>query len=139
MHIGNNIKKIRELKGYDQKYMAKQLGVSQSYYSKLESKEENITVEQVNKVANVLEVSLFDLLAFDEKYVFHFNEKVSKTSCGLVNNYFPSELKDLYEGQLKRIEEQYEKRIKDLKETHERQLQSSKEEIQFLRSQLEKK
>ncbi|MAZ37435.1 helix-turn-helix domain-containing protein [Salibacteraceae bacterium] len=42
MDIGLNIKKVRELKGYTQDYVAQQLAISQRQYSRIEQNESDI-------------------------------------------------------------------------------------------------
>lgn len=65
MLIGNRIKKLRELRGYSQEYMAKKLGVSQEQYSYIESKQKSISEEQKKKIASLLEVSMEYLEQFN--------------------------------------------------------------------------
>ena len=118
MNIGHNIKKIRELRGFDQSYMAGKLGMSQSNYSKIESKGEKITFEQLNKIAEAFEVSPMDILSFDEKVVLNITEqKNGSHSGGYVINHCSPSIQKLYESQIKQLQE----------------------EVKFLRSQLEKK
>ena len=58
-----DLKKIRLLKGYSQKEMAKVLGYSTpSAYRKIEVGEQKITAEQVVKLARKLEISSSFLL-----------------------------------------------------------------------------
>src|SRR5690606_30368890 len=56
------IKQYRELRNYTQMYMSEQLGISQNTYSKLESGGIKLTVERLRQIAEILDVSLMDLL-----------------------------------------------------------------------------
>ncbi len=59
--VASNIRLIRLQKGYTQLYMAYKLRVSQNAYSKLELGNTRLTVENLLKVAHVLEVE-YDML-----------------------------------------------------------------------------
>ncbi|WP_299707381.1 helix-turn-helix transcriptional regulator [uncultured Pontibacter sp.] len=60
--IGSTVRCIRSQKGYSQEYMAFQLNISQNAYSKLERGETEITVRRIYQIADVLEVSVYELL-----------------------------------------------------------------------------
>ena len=58
MHVGIKIRKLRELKGYSQEYVASQLGMVQTNYSKIERGEtKDMTVKRLEEIAKVLEVT----------------------------------------------------------------------------------
>jgi transcriptional regulator with XRE-family HTH domain len=54
MKVGNKIKKIRELKNYTQEFMANELSMSISNYSKIERDEISITLDRLEEIAIVL-------------------------------------------------------------------------------------
>jgi len=58
---GFNIKRIREQKGYSQEFMATQLDISQASYARLESEESKLTIDRLQKIAEILDT---DILAF---------------------------------------------------------------------------
>lgn len=60
--ISKKIRISRLEKTYKQEYMAEELGISQSAYSKLERGETDITVSQLRKIATILGLTLIDLL-----------------------------------------------------------------------------
>lgn len=78
MKIGENIKKLRELKNYTQLYLADELGISLSGYGKIERDQTEITLARLLKIAAILEVDLFTLINFNGNDVF----KSSKYSNG---------------------------------------------------------
>ena len=109
MHVGIKIRKLRELKGYSQEYVASQLGMVQTNYSKIERGEtKDMTVKRLEEIAKVLEVDPSSILNFDEKQVFNstFNNQSGNQGDNIVwmNNSFERE------------RQQYESRIKELKE-----------------------
>lgn len=76
MKVGQNIRKIRELKGLSQEFMASKLDISQSAYSDLENNKTQLSTERLSKVAHLLDVSINDVINFSDKNVFKntFNE-----------------------------------------------------------------
>jgi len=60
--IGDIIRNQRVQKGYSQEYMAHHLNISQNAYSKIERGDTEVTVKRVYEVAEVLGVSVYELL-----------------------------------------------------------------------------
>lgn len=104
MKIGQNIRKIRELRNLTQEHLAEKLGMSQNGYSKLERDETEMTLSKLMKLAEVLETNFLDLIGFDENKLF-FNQTSQDSSNAIMfnHNYEFSELKKQYE---ERISEQ---------------------------------
>jgi len=73
--ILKNIRKIRELKDFDQQYMALQLGISQSQYSKLEKGQKDITLHMLEAIATVLGISRRVLEDFSVAKLFSEKKK----------------------------------------------------------------
>ena len=63
MKISLKIKKMRELKGFSQEYMAYKLGVTQSAYCKMEKEDKRINFENIGKITEALDVELVELVA----------------------------------------------------------------------------
>lgn len=66
MDIGLKIKKIREFQNLTQEYVAIQLGISQSSYSRLEKGNTDLQFSRIVKLAGILDVDIFNLLNPDE-------------------------------------------------------------------------
>jgi len=116
MEVGTNIRKIRELKGFSQEFMSQQLELSQRQFSRIENDETEVSLSKLERIGKILEVSLTQILGFDERFIFQNCEN----AFGNVNqNYYAFS---------KEEREQYEKRITHLEG-----------EIVFLRNQLERK
>ena len=62
--ICDNIRSIRVLKNLSQEYVAESLGISQSAYGKLERGETRITWEKLERIANILGTSPFQVSTF---------------------------------------------------------------------------
>ncbi|MCB0482694.1 MAG: helix-turn-helix transcriptional regulator [Flavobacteriales bacterium] len=59
------IRKIRELRGYSQDYMAVQLGISCKRYSRIECGETKITLERLEQICGIFNITLGDFLSFE--------------------------------------------------------------------------
>jgi transcriptional regulator with XRE-family HTH domain len=101
--IGNKVKKLRELKGYKQEYMAERLGITQQSYSKLESEKTDIPFSRIEQLAEIFEMKPEELVGFDAQYVF--NNYGENKGHQVAYNNFPQELKQLYEDKIKLLEE----------------------------------
>jgi len=98
--LGERIKKAREEKNYSQQYLAQQLGISQKAYSKIENSQTNLTVSHLDKIAQVLEMSVNQLLDTEGKAVY--NNYNTHNGEGIVIKKESSEkLNDLYERMIK--------------------------------------
>jgi len=112
--LGNKIKKVRELKGLKQEYMAEVLGISQPSYSKIETDEVSVSPERLEQIAKVLQVSVQDILAFDEKTIFNLinsmNNSMNPAGVNTNNNpvynfSMPEQMQKLYEDKIKLLED----------------------------------
>jgi transcriptional regulator with XRE-family HTH domain len=71
---GKLIRRRREQLGLSQQEMAERLNMSQSTYSRIEQKDEDITIRQLKTIAEVLEIQLADLLP-DELIIYNHDHK----------------------------------------------------------------
>lgn len=70
-----NIRKFRELKNLTREQMADLLQMSSSGYAKLERGDVDITLKRLYQIAQVLEVSVSQILSFDASQVFHISNE----------------------------------------------------------------
>ena len=68
--VYKNIKKIRELKNLTRDYVADELKMSTSGYGKIERGEVDLTVSKLEKIAEVLDVSIEFIFRFDVSLFF---------------------------------------------------------------------
>jgi transcriptional regulator with XRE-family HTH domain len=68
LNIASKIRKIREIKGFSQEYVASRLEVTQNTYSKIERGETSLSVE---KPATICEIDFNTLFNFDENLIFN--------------------------------------------------------------------
>ena len=112
------IRKLRNEKGYSQEYMAKSLGMSQNNYSQIELGKINLTIERLDKIAELLETDVFNLLK-KEQVVFNSNnnQAVGIASSMTINNPYADKLIASLETQietLKKMLDEKDLRIKEL-------------------------
>lgn len=104
MEIGTKIKKVRELKNLTQDYMSKELGVSQSTYSRFESPESDLTISQLNEIASLFGMKAEDIITFDEKYIFNNYGTANDKSFSVINEVSSKE-RELYEKTIALLED----------------------------------
>jgi transcriptional regulator with XRE-family HTH domain len=81
----SKLKILREVNNYTQEFIAEALGMDQSTYSKLERYPKNLKANQAEKLAEIYDMSVADILA-SEGLTFHFSGHIEKN--GYVNNNF---------------------------------------------------
>lgn len=69
MSIGQNIRKVRELKNLTQSYIARQLGISVAAYSRIERNKTSISLQRLQQIATVLGTDTATILNFNEQEV----------------------------------------------------------------------
>lgn len=95
--VGSKIRKLRNQKEYSQEYMAQKLNISPATLSKWERGETNLTINQLEKVAEVLEVEVVELMDSSVGQINNFKDSHQNT---VVNR----EAHVTYESNLKVIE-----------------------------------
>ncbi|WP_276977728.1 helix-turn-helix transcriptional regulator [Flavobacterium filum] len=105
-NIGQKIRKVRELKGFTQEYMADKLAISQRAYSKLENNETKLNWEKIEIVSSVLGVDPLELVTFDDNMVFNNCTQSGKQHT--FNYNFSEELKKNYEERIEHLEKEIE-------------------------------
>lgn len=66
MNFGESIKKIRKEKGLTQKQLGEKLGISQAAIGQFESNKANPQMETIRKIADALEVELWEIVELDQ-------------------------------------------------------------------------
>lgn len=69
--IGRSIRKIRELKNFTQEQVAEQLGMTPSGYSRIERAEVGVSLEKLQRIADILGVKMSDITSFDDSVFFN--------------------------------------------------------------------
>ncbi len=71
------IRNYRELKNFSQKFVAREMGISQNAYSKIENNITQLTVRHLKQLSKILDVPIVDLLK--EEFEIHKPVNISKT------------------------------------------------------------
>jgi transcriptional regulator with XRE-family HTH domain len=101
--IGHKIKRIREIKGLKQEFMANELNISQQSYSNIEAEKIDVPFSRIEQIAQIFNMKTEDLVSFDEKFVLNNFGEIKGNQIGL--NAFPFELKQLYDDKIRLLED----------------------------------
>jgi len=81
MTLGQKLKRIRESKNFTQEYVARQIGITQQAYQKIEIDETKIDTEKFGKLVAVLDVSINDFVGWDGNIFNNCNQKENYFNC----------------------------------------------------------
>ncbi len=70
MSVGQNIRKVRELKNFTQSYVARRLGITAAAYSRIERDQTNIGLKRLRQIAAALDTDAASILNFSEQEIF---------------------------------------------------------------------
>lgn len=91
-----SLKHLRELRDFTQTYLADSLGISARAYSKIEQGSSQLSVKRLYQIAEVLEVSVNDILQFSNERYFNSNYRNPVSNDAAIIKDIEG-LKDLYE------------------------------------------
>lgn len=109
--LGTKIKKLREFRNYPQEYLAEKIGMSQSGYSRIEMDEVEVSHQRLEQIAKALDVSVQDILNFDEKQIINiFSNQFPNGNAGnfdhpIYNYYMSEQERKLYDDKVRLLEE----------------------------------
>lgn len=132
--VTENIRVLREIKGFSQEYVASKLEMTQSGYAKIEAGKSNVTMQKLVEIAEVLEVDVKDLLANNQKHFYSFQHNQVVNATHSIENLH-MENKEIYEKMIAKLQEDMEL----LRDLYNKMISKQEEEIVFLRSLVEKK
>jgi transcriptional regulator with XRE-family HTH domain len=105
--ISDNIRLIREAKGYSQDYIAKKMKVSQQAYSSMEKQPDNMSLKRLKDLCKVLDVNLVTLLGEENIYVQqNYNQQGGQASTNMTVNNSSELEKELYERIINQLKEE---------------------------------
>lgn len=87
--IGDRIRKCRANTGLSQDYVANKLNISTSAYSNIETNKTELTVSRLIKLAEIFEVSVYEIIDVDHK------PNSYSTPEGSANNVYENEINAL--------------------------------------------
>ena len=105
--IGQKIRRIREYRDLSQDSVAMEMGMSPSGYSRIERDEVSITVDKLNRLAEILKVSLLDLVSPEESIVFNNYGTAKDNSFSTINGSTDTEkIEQLYKEQINLLQQE---------------------------------
>jgi transcriptional regulator with XRE-family HTH domain len=107
-NLGNKIKKLRELKNLTQSYMASELGITQSTYSKIEIGEIDISFSKLEKISEVLEMSPEEIFTFNENMIFNVMHNLNGNNGYVINKGLSETEVQLYKDQIVSLKNEVE-------------------------------
>lgn len=105
--IGERIRKLREDKSISQEKMALELHLTQSNYGRLEKDDKRLTVPKLQKISEVLKVSISYLFNEHVSKVIHQHDNENPSAYNVENLY--QDNKEIID----KLVEQYENRLND--------------------------
>ena len=104
--LGENVRKIRELKGFSQQNLADEIKVDQKTISRIEKGELSPKFETLVSISKALSISLSQLLAFNENMVFNnYSQHQQGGQFVAYNNTEIDKVEELYKQLLKEKDE----------------------------------
>jgi len=104
MKIGSKLRTVRTVKNLKQENMAEILGLSQSGYAKIERDEVEVKLDRLAQITNALGMNVEDFLTLDTSLIFNNNGGQNQNINKGTLNYFPEDIKVLYERQIAALE-----------------------------------
>lgn len=95
--VGTKIRKIREEKGIKQEFMAHELEITQSSYGRLEKDDNRLTVPKLQKITEVLNISISVLFGEKAGNILYENNGSNVQTGTLIQNYEKEHIQSLKE------------------------------------------
>lgn len=95
-HLGVNIRKIRELRGYSQEFLAEKLKISQSAYARYEKDNSTISVKRLEQIAKELDVKVDELLTDNKNVVYNFKNNTISSVSHIIENLHTENIETLH-------------------------------------------
>lgn len=124
--ILQQIKDLRNVKGFSHEYMANELNISTSAYRKIESSETKLTVERLFQISEILQTPIAKILGAKTSAVYYQNNYDGGTFNG--NSY---DIETYYHQENKETTQK-------LIQTLEQEIAHLREDIVFLREMAKK-
>ena len=108
MRIGEKIRKIREMKGITQEYVASELKITAQAFGKIEREETKLDFQRLEEIARLLDIDPLDIVNFDESRIFYntFSNRTTLDSNSIrQSNYGMEKIIELLQQELIQMRE----------------------------------
>ncbi|RYZ37180.1 MAG: XRE family transcriptional regulator [Sphingobacteriales bacterium] len=102
--LGQNIRKLRELRNFTQQYMAEKLEMTQGNYARIENEEIHLSEERLQKISGLLGYSSEFIIQFDVEKIHDMVSEKKDTVREVFQFQISPELKQLYESRINSLE-----------------------------------
>jgi len=106
---------MRIFKGFSQPQMAEKLNMDVSNYNRRENGQTKITIEQWEKLANILNVPLEEIHEYDENHIFINRDNTSINYQGTNNCIIPESLLESLQKYIVKLEKENDELIRIVK------------------------
>ena len=101
--LGQNIRKLRELRNFTQQYMAEKLEMTQGNYARIENEEIHLSDDRLGKISTLLGYSPEFIIQFDVERI-HDMVADKKEVREVFSYQISPELKELYESRIESLQ-----------------------------------
>ena len=110
-HLSTKLRVLREVHDYTQEYVAGVLEISQNTYSLIEKGESKLTIDRLEKLANLYRMNLADLINLNEQtYINTITHSQGVCSQNVnINQSLKDEERELYKTTIARLEKENER------------------------------
>lgn len=129
--IGQNIRKLRELRNFTQQYMAEKLEMTQGNYARIENEEIHLSEERLQKISGLLGYISEFIIQFDVEKIHDMVSEKKDAVKEVFQYQISPELKQLYESRINSLEtyvDDLKVEIRNLKEQALKLAQTSPQE-----------
>src|SRR6218665_251017 len=102
--IGQNIRKLRELRNFTQQYMAEKLEMTQGNYARIENEEIHLSEDRLQKISGLLGYSSEFIIQFDVEKIHDMVAEKRDSGKEVFQYQISPELKELYESRIQSLE-----------------------------------
>lgn len=85
MKVNEKIRFLRESKNLSQEEVANRLGMSTNGYSKIERGETSLTIPKLEKIVEIFDTDILEVMSLGEKNVIVFKESGNNNSLNIIN------------------------------------------------------
>lgn len=82
--LNEKIRMLREAKSWSQEEMANKLGMSTNGYAKLERGETRLYLSKIERIADVFDVDILELMSLGEKNVIWYNQESNNSNFNII-------------------------------------------------------
>lgn len=123
--IGQNIRKLRELRNFTQQYMAEKLEMTQGNYARIENEEIHLSEDRLQKISGLLGYSSEFIIQFDVEKIHDMVAEKRDAGKEVFQYQISPELKELYESRIQSLENYVNELKSELKELKGQNVKSS--------------